>query len=70
MGVTLSAEEKRDVLLWFGWGIVLGYPTTPKAYLKEALKVSNKKLFLEMSRDKRKAILNFVIEECNRRGIK
>ena len=66
----LTAEEICDIRLWFGWGVILEYPTTPKAYLKEALKPSNRKLFLEMSRDKRKAVLRFVIEECNRRGIK
>jgi hypothetical protein len=61
----LTDAERRDVLLWFGWGSVLGYETTPRAYLREAMK--HKALFLAMSRDKRKAILRFVIEESARR---
>ena len=40
----LSSEEKRDIMLWFGWGAVLGYPTGPRAYLREAMKPDNKLL--------------------------
>ena len=64
----LTDIERRDILLWFGWGAVLGYGTTPRAYLREAMK--HKALFLAMTRDKRKAILRFVIEEAARRQVK
>jgi hypothetical protein len=64
----LTDAERRDVLLWFGWGTILEYETTPRAYLREAMK--HKALFLAMSRDKRKAILRFVIEESARRQAK
>lgn len=63
----LSEGEARDVKLWFGWGAVLGYPTNPKAYLREALKPANRALFLAMPRTKRKAALRYVIEEHERR---
>ena len=59
----LSNQEVRDIKLWFGWGAVLGYPTDPRSYLREALKPANKPLFLAMPRTKRKEILQFVIHE-------
>jgi len=50
-------------MLWFGWGTILGYPTGPRSYLKEAMKSRNKSLFLAMPRAKRKAVLRFVMDE-------
>lgn len=64
----LSDVEIRDIRLWFGWGAVLGYHTGPRAYLREAMKPDNKRLFLAMPRAQRKAILWFVIEEYERRS--
>lgn len=64
----LSHKEKNEIKLWFGWGSLLGFPTGPKAYLKDSMKPGNKKLFLEMPRDLRKAVLRFVIDESNRRA--
>lgn len=57
----LSDREIGDIKLWFGWGRVLGYPTKPKDYLRHALKY--KAEFLAMPREKRKAILKYIIEE-------
>lgn len=63
----MTEAETGDVKLWFGWGAVLGYPTDPRSYLREAMKPANKSLFLAMARNKRKHILRFVIEEHERR---
>lgn len=63
----LSDAETRDILLWFGWGNILHYPTGPRDYLRAALKPERKEEFLSMTRPKRKAILGFVIAEHNRR---
>ena len=63
----LSDGERRDVCLWFGWGAILGYPTGPLDYLREALKPERRAEFLSMPRPKRKAILRFVIDEHVRR---
>jgi hypothetical protein len=68
IAAALTDSEQRDVMLWFGWGAILEYETTPRAYLREAMK--HKALFLAMTRDKRKAILRFVIEESARRQAK
>jgi hypothetical protein len=65
----LNDAERRDICLWFGWGTVLDYPTGPRAYLREALKSERRAEFLEMPRPKRKAILQFVIEEHTRRQV-
>lgn len=63
----LDDRERGDILLWFGWGARLGYPTGPRSYLREALRPKFKPEFLAMPRAKRKAILRFVIEEHARR---
>ena len=63
----LTEAEVRDIKLWFGWGSIYGYPTSPRDYLREALKPSNISEFLAMPRSKRKAILRFVIDEHARR---
>lgn len=60
---TLTAAEVSDIRLWIGWGNVLGYPTDHKAYLKEALKPEYRPMFLTMPRDKRKAILRYLLAE-------
>lgn len=65
----LNDAERRDICLWFGWGAVLGYPTGPLNYLREALKPERRAEFLAMPRPKRKAILRFVIDEHARRTI-
>lgn len=65
----LTEDERRDICLWFGWGSIIGYPTGPRAFLREALKTAERRAeFLGMSRPKRKAILNFVIAEHKRRS--
>ena len=66
----LTDRERGDIMLWFGWGAILGYPTDPKSYLREALKPENRKLFFDMPRAKRKDVLRFVIEEHGRRIFK
>lgn len=63
----LSDAETRDILLWFGWGNMLHYPTGPRDYLRAALKPERREEFLLMARPKRKAILGFVIAEHKRR---
>lgn len=62
----LSQPEKRDIMLWFGWGAMLGYPTDLRSYLRTSLR-EHKFLFITMPRAKRKEILRFVIEEHARR---
>jgi len=64
---SLNDAERRDIMLWFGWGAMLGYPTGPCDYLREALKPRHRAEFLVMTRPKRKAILRFVVEEHARR---
>lgn len=64
----LTDDERRDILLWFGWGWLLGYPTSPRAYLREAVKPAHRAELLAMPRPKRKAILRFVIDEHARRA--
>ena len=63
----LTAAEIGDIKLWFGWGAVLGYPTDPHSYLREALQPKFKAEFLAMPRVKRKEILLFIIDEHKRR---
>lgn len=63
----LTDRERLDVRLWFGWGAMLGYDTSPRGYLREAVKPANKPFLLAMPRDKRKAVLRFVIAEHARR---
>jgi hypothetical protein len=63
----LTERETGDIMLWFGWGTILGYVTTPRGYLREALKPERRAEFLEMPRPKRRAILRFVIDEHARR---
>lgn len=63
----LTNEEIRDIRLWLGWGLILGYPTDPKAYLKEAIKSKNRAEFLKIPRSKRKSILRFIIKEAEAR---
>lgn len=29
----LTDAETRDIRLWFGWGVILDYPTSPVDYL-------------------------------------
>lgn len=65
----LTKDEERDIRLWFGWGAIYGYPTGPRAYLREALRPDRKAAFLSMSRGKRRAILRFVIDESERRAV-
>jgi hypothetical protein len=68
-GPLLSDREQGDIKLWFGWGSILGYPTGPRDYLREALKSAHRAEFLAMARPKRKAILRFVIAEHARRRL-
>lgn len=63
----LSNDESRDILLWFGWGSILNYPTSHRDYLRAMLQPDMRARFLEQPRAKRKAILRFVIEENIRR---
>lgn len=62
----LSQPEARDILLWFGWGAILGYPTDPRSYLRTSLR-DHKPELMKMPRTKRKEILQFVIDEHARR---
>ena len=55
-------------MLWFGWGAILGYPTSPRDYFREAMKPSNRPLFFAMPRAKRRDILRFIINEHERRS--
>jgi hypothetical protein len=64
----LTDAERRDIMLWFGWGSILDYPTGPLDYLRDALKPSHRADFLAMPRPKRKAILRFIIAEHGRRS--
>lgn len=59
----LNDAEKRDIKLWFAWGNIYDYPTSPRDYLRAMLKPDMRARFLEQPRAKRKAILRFVIEE-------
>lgn len=63
----LTDAEKRDILLWFGWGAIFGYPTSPRSYLRSMLAPDMRARFLEQPRDLRRAILRFVIDEHARR---
>jgi hypothetical protein len=68
-GAPLTDAERRDIMLWFGWGSILEYPTGPRDYLREALKPERRVEFLAMARQKRRAILRFVIDEHARRRL-
>ena len=62
----LTEPEIKDIRLWFGWGEVLGYSTSPREYLRSALR--NRSVFLGIPRPKRRAMLQFVIKEHARRS--
>lgn len=64
----LTDAETRDIRLWFGWGVILDYPTDPCAYLRAMMKPDMRARFLEQPRPKRKAILRFVIAEHAQRS--
>ena len=63
----LNADERRDILLWFGWGALLDYPTTHRDYLRAMLRPDMRAAFLAQPRPLRRAILRFVIDEHARR---
>lgn len=65
--MALTDREEGDIRLWFGWGTILGYPTDPRSYLREAMQPKFKAEFLAMPRARRKEILRFVIDEHGRR---
>lgn len=67
MSRRLTDPEKRDIVLWFAWGGIYGYPTDPRSYLRSMLKQDMRARFLEQPRDLRRAILRFVIDEWKRR---
>lgn len=65
----LTEPERRDIVLWFAWGGIYGYPTGPRDYLRAMLKPDMRARFLDQPRPLRKLILRFVIDEARRRAV-